>query len=235
MYKKLDEKTMHLILETGIDQFARFGLDRANINTIAKAAGVSVGVLYKYFGDKDSFFLACVRHSLAQLDQVLQEAVAHETDIESGIRSIISALIVHAREHQCHNALYNEITSGSCRKYAGTLAREIESRTAALYTRLFDGAQQGGQLTERIEPQLFAFFFDNLLMMLQFSYSCEYYQERMRIFCGEAALEDTKMADRLTRFLLGAMKGDVCSISSLTTSERPESRPACSEPNRISG
>ena len=58
MYKKLDEKTMHLILETGIDQFARFGLDRANINTIAKAAGVSVGVLYKYFGDKDSFFLA---------------------------------------------------------------------------------------------------------------------------------------------------------------------------------
>lgn len=56
MYKKLDEKTMHLILETGIDQFARFGLDRANINTIAKAAGVSVGVLYKYFGDKDSFF-----------------------------------------------------------------------------------------------------------------------------------------------------------------------------------
>ena len=116
MYKKLDEKTMHLILETGIDQFARFGLDRANINTIAKAAGVSVGVLYKYFGDKDSFFLACVRHSLAQLDQVLQEAVAHETDIESGIRSIISALIVHAREHQCHNALYNEITSGSCRR-----------------------------------------------------------------------------------------------------------------------
>ena len=37
----------------------------------------------------------------------------------------------------------------------------------------------------------------------------------MRIFCGEAALEDTKMADRLTRFLLGAMKGDVCSILSL--------------------
>ena len=106
---------------------------------------------------------------------------------------------------------------------------------SAMNLRLFDGAQQGGQLTERIEPQLFAFFFDNLLMMLQFSYSCEYYQERMRIFCGEAALEDTKMADRLTRFLLGAMKGDVCSSSSRTTSERPESRPACSEPNRISG
>ena len=77
MYKKLDEKTMDLILETGIDQFAQCGLDRANINTIDRTAGVSVGVLYKYFGDKDGFFLACVRHSLALLDQVLQEAVAH--------------------------------------------------------------------------------------------------------------------------------------------------------------
>ena len=92
MYKKLDEKTLDLILETGIDQFAQCGLDRANINTIAKTAGVSVGVLYKYFGDKDSFFLACVRHSLSLLDQVLQEAVAHETDIESGIRSIVKSL-----------------------------------------------------------------------------------------------------------------------------------------------
>ena len=36
MYKKLDEKTLDLILETGIDQFAQCGLDRANINTIAK-------------------------------------------------------------------------------------------------------------------------------------------------------------------------------------------------------
>ena len=45
MYKKLDEKTMDLILETGIDQFAQCGLDRANINTIARTAGVSVGVL----------------------------------------------------------------------------------------------------------------------------------------------------------------------------------------------
>lgn len=235
MYRKLDEAALGTILEAGIAEFARCGFQPASVATVAKNAGVSVGVIYKYFGDKEAFFLACVRHSLELLDATLQEAAAGGGPLEVRMQRLILALIRQSRSHASYNAMYNEITSGSCRKYAGALAREIESRTAALYTRLFDGAQQGGQLTERIEPQLFAFFFDNLLMMLQFSYSCEYYQERMRIFCGEAALEDTKMADRLTRFLLGAMKGDVCSISSLTTSERPESRPACSEPNRISG
>ena len=207
MYKKLDEKTMDLILETGIDQFAQCGLDRANINTIAKTAGVSVGVLYKYFGDKDSFFLACVRHSLSLLGQVLQEAVAHETDIESGIRSIVSALIVHARDHQNHNALYNEITSGGCKKYARELAREIEGRTAAVYARLLDNARAAGTVDPTLDPNAFAFFLDNLFMMLQFSFSCEYYRERMAIFLGkDSADEPEKMTESFMHFIKNALK-----------------------------
>lgn len=58
------------------------------------------------------------------------------------MQRLILALIRQSRSHASYNAMYNEITSGSCRKYAGALAREIESRTAALYTRLFDGAQR---------------------------------------------------------------------------------------------
>lgn len=207
MYKKLDEKTMDLILETGIDQFAQCGLDRANINTIARTAGVSVGVLYKYFGDKDGFFLACVRHSLALLDQVLQGAVAHETDIESGIRSIVSALIVHARDHQSHNALYNEITSGGCKKYAAELAREIEGRTARVYSELLENARAAGTVDPELDPRLFAFFLDDLFMMLQFSYSCDYYAERMKIFCGGDIADDTdKMTECFMRFAKNALK-----------------------------
>ena len=207
MYKKLDDNAKMLILETGIDEFAERGLDRANINVIAKKAGVSVGVIYKYFGDKDSFFLACVRHSLDLLDEVLAEAVSHETDIESGIRSIVSALIVHAREHKKHNAMYNEISSGGCKKYAKELAREIESRTAKVYSALLENARTAGAVDPELDPRLFAFFLDNLFMMLQFSYSCDYYSERMKIFCGEGSADDTeKMTECFMRFVKNALK-----------------------------
>lgn len=207
MYKKLDESAIELILETGIDEFARQGLDRANINVIAKKACVSVGVIYKYFGDKESFFLACVRHSLDLLDDVLVSAVAHETDIERGVRCIINALVDHAREHSSHNAMYNEISSGGCKKYAVTLAREIEGRTAAVYSQLLENARQAGTVDEGLDPKLFAFFLDDLLMMLQFSYSCDYYKERMKIFCGEDALDDTeKITEGFMRFVKNALK-----------------------------
>lgn len=207
MYKKLDDNTIAFILETGIDEFAETGLDRANINTIARKAKVSVGVIYKYFGDKESFFLACVRHSLKSLDAVLKDAVAHETDVESGIRSIVSALIVHAEDHKSHNAMYNEISSGSCKKYAAVLAREIETRSAAVYSELLENARVAGTVDPELDPKLFAFFLDDLFMMLQFSFSCDYYRERLKIFCGEDALYDVdKITVSFMRFVKNALK-----------------------------
>ena len=58
MGRKLTDDKQGEILRTGITQFAKLGYDRANINTIAKKAGISVGVLYKYYGSKEEFFLS---------------------------------------------------------------------------------------------------------------------------------------------------------------------------------
>ncbi len=209
MYKKLDETALEAILEAGIEEFARCGFQPASVADVAKKAGVSVGVIYKYFGGKEAFFLACVRHSLDLLDQTLHEVAAAGGSMEDRVRRLITALITQSRQHASYNAMYNEITAGSCRKFAAMLAREIEQKTAALYTALFSDAQQQGELTNAVAPELFAFFFDNLLMMLQFSCSCEYYRERMEIFCGkDTAQDDRKLAGALTRFVLGAMKGE---------------------------
>ena len=116
-------------------------------------------------------------------------------------------MIVHARDHQNHNALYNEITSGGCKKYARELAREIEGRTAAVYARLLDNARAAGTVDPTLDPKAFAFFLDNLFMMLQFSFSCEYYRERMAIFLGkDSADEPEKMTEAFMHFIKNALK-----------------------------
>jgi AcrR family transcriptional regulator len=202
MYKKLDSDTINNILETGIEEFANNGLDRANINVIAKKAGVSVGVIYKYFKDKDSFFLECVRHSLELLEQVLQDAFSDDADVMTCIKRIVYALLGHSRKHKNYNVMYNEITSGSCRRYANILAKEIETRTASVYEQLMEKAKQSAAAEIKIDSRMLAFFFDNLLMMLQFSYSCDYYTERMKIYCGENILEDDeKVANEFIGFI----------------------------------
>ena len=120
---------------------------------------------------------------------------------------MVRALTVYSREHKNHNAMCNEITSGGCKKYARELAGEIEGRTARVYSQLLENARAAGTVDLGLDPALFAFFLDNLFMMLQFSYSCDYYAERMKIFCGADIADDTeKMTECFMRFAKNALR-----------------------------
>ncbi len=204
MYKKLDDEVLNNILESGIDEFVDKGLGGANMRSIARRAGVSVGVIYKYYSDKDSFFRACLAHSLELLDSVLAEAVNEDDDIDLCIRKIVYALVRNSEQHSNYNAMYNEITSGGCRAYAAEFAGEIEARSAKVYRYLIAKAQEQGKISKDADSGALAFFFDNLLMMLQFSLSCGYYRERMKIFCGEDT-DKNDIAEYMISFIQKAL------------------------------
>ena len=185
MYKRLSEESIQRLMEAGIEEFAEYGLDRAAMSRIADRAKVSVGVIYKYYEDKDDFFLACVQHSLKLLENAMEQVIVMEGDLENCIENLVHTLIREAKEHPAYYVLYNEITSGSCKKYAKELAKQIESSASKVYEELFRKAQEEGRMAYQGDSKMMAFFFDNLLMMLQFSFSCQYYKERMKIFCGD--------------------------------------------------
>ncbi|MCR5823861.1 MAG: TetR/AcrR family transcriptional regulator [Lachnospiraceae bacterium] len=204
MYKKLDEETLNNLLETGIKEFAYKGFDKASIADIAKKSGLSVGVLYKYFADKDDFFISCIRYSLKLLDSVMKEVTGDGRDLIGNMEIAVRRLIEHARNHTEYYVMYHEITAGGCRKFASMLAEEIETVSATVYTNLIENARSKGLVREDLDAKMFAFFFDNLLMMLQFSLSCEYYKERMRIYCGGEPTDEMLVKEML-RFMNSAL------------------------------
>lgn len=205
MLKKLSEEKIMEILETGISEFAAHGMDRANINVIAKKSGVSVGVIYKYYNDKEGFFLACLKHSLDTLSEVITDAMSGDFKILERAEKLIRAIQKHSREHPDYNVMYNEITAGASQKYAKFLAEQIEGISSGVYAKFIAAAKADGDIRDDIDPRMFAFFFDNLLMMLQFSYSCDYYRERFKIFCGEDILDDDeRVVSELLKFMESA-------------------------------
>ncbi|MBP1736585.1 MAG: hypothetical protein H6Q60_466 [Oscillospiraceae bacterium] len=205
MLKKLSAEKQLEILEIGIAEFAEHGPAKANINVIARNSGVSVGVLYKYYENKDALFLACLRHALTALERVISEVFQSSDKMLARTEKLIRALQRSAKEQPCYHILYHEITAGSCRQYASVFAREIEEISAAAYGALITQAQAEGTLRQDMDPRMFAFFFDNLLMMLQFSYCCDYYRERFEIYCGRDALsDDDKVASELLKFFESA-------------------------------
>ena len=55
-FDRASEKYKAAVIDAGISEFSELGLEKANINVIAKKAGVSVGLLYKYFDTKEDYF-----------------------------------------------------------------------------------------------------------------------------------------------------------------------------------
>lgn len=211
MLKKLPEEKLEELLEAGVEEFALHGPGGASMHTVAGRAGVSVGALYKYYGDKEGFFRACLDRSLEALDRVLAEVTEPEAGFKEYARRIIRALLRFSREHGGYVRMYCAIAA-SGGEDAKRLAGEIEGVTARLYTYYIASGQERGDLRRDMDPAMFAFFFDCLLMMVQFSGCCDYYRERFRLY-GGGEMEDERLERELLKFLESAFTFEEKDIS----------------------
>jgi TetR/AcrR family transcriptional regulator len=199
--KRLTESKQKEIIQTGIAEFAKLGYDGANINVIAKKAGISVGVLYKYYESKEAFFLACVRKSLETLHQLLDPEGFRGLQPEEAAGKLVQAAVNFSRDSRDEVLLYHQITNWEQGEKTRELAREIEGDSSSIYVQLMRSFQERGMLRTDVKPEYLAMFFDNLLMMLQFSGSCTYYDERWRLYCGKTDKEE--LAAQMIRMLAG--------------------------------
>lgn len=204
MLKKLTEEKQEEVLRAGISEFAERGFYHAGMSGIARRAGISVGVLYKYYTDKKEFFRACLKKCMGDLEEVLAAVVEPEDQLLVYAERLIEALQRHAREQRDCIRLYNQLAAGGV-PGGEQLVGEIEGLTARVYTGFLETAKRDGTARQDMDARLFAFFFDNLLMMLQFSYTCDYYRERFRIYCGEDMPErDEYVRKELLKFFESA-------------------------------
>jgi AcrR family transcriptional regulator len=69
-FEKIAEEKQKRIMDAGIIEFAAKGFIAANINIIAKNAGISIGSMYNYFDSKESLFLTIADYGYGVLESV---------------------------------------------------------------------------------------------------------------------------------------------------------------------
>lgn len=206
-FERADKDRQERVLEVGIEEFAKNGYEKANINIIAKRAGISIGLMYKYFETKEDLFITCLRRGMEILERALNEIMISEDKLLDKAEKLIKTISEHSRANRNYIKMYNEISSEKwAKERIKELAEEIESRRSKIYTETISEARESGDIRKDIEPRMLAYFLDGLMTTLQFSYSCDYYREKLRIYTGvdinEA--EDEEVTDRLLRFVESA-------------------------------
>ena len=208
MLKPLTKEQTDSILKTAAEEFADRGFAGTAISSIAKKAGVSVGVIYKYYAGKEDLFNACVAKSLGTMEEVLDAAKNSGGSMLEMADVLITEAQNFAKENPEYIRLYHQITVSGSPAGKAQSAELIESATARLYEGFIKEASEAGTIRKDIDPAAFAFFFDNLMMMLHFSYACDYYKDRFRIYCGDDAPDrDAFIKEQLMKFIGGALNG----------------------------
>ena len=208
MLKPLTKEQTDSILRTAAEEFADRGFAGTAISSIAKKAGVSVGVIYKYYAGKEDLFNACVAKSLGTMEEVLDAAKNSGGSMLEMADVLITEAQNFAKENPEYIRLYHQITVSGSPAGKAQSAELIESATARLYEGFIKEASEAGTIRKDIDPAAFAFFFDNLMMMLHFSYACDYYKDRFRIYCGDDATDkDAFIKEQLMKFIGGALNG----------------------------
>ena len=80
-FDRISEERRERILEVGTEEFSSKGYENANINVIAKNAGISIGLMYKYFATKEDLFITCIQRGMRILSQVIEEIMASDDQL----------------------------------------------------------------------------------------------------------------------------------------------------------
>lgn len=205
-FARAGEERQEKILEIGIEEFSSKGYENANINVIAKKAGISIGLMYKYFATKEDLFITCIHRGKQILDDALEEIMLSEDKLLIKAEKLIRTTCMHSKKNTNYIKLYNEITSEKNPEMAKMVAQEIEFSTSRKYISAIAQALAKNDVRPDLDPRMFAFFLDNLLMSLQFSYTCDYYRERFEIYTGVNVEEmnDDKVVHQLLKFIESA-------------------------------
>jgi len=184
----ISEEKQLQVLQAAIDEFSENGFNGTSINKVAKRANISIGAMYSYFESKEDLFLSIVERMFCVLEKALEKV-----DVNRDFYEVVEELFVVAHDYAISNPQLNQIyldfSTHSLSNLSSKVSRRLETISNDLYRSIITKAQINHVIDSSLDPSMLSFIIDNLIMMYHFSFTSDYYKERMCIFLGSELLD----------------------------------------------
>lgn len=197
------------VMEVATKEFAAQGYSATSINLVARKCGISIGSLYSYFESKEDLFMTVVENSRQVLVEALGEVRQEPGDFYGKLAKMVRVLQEWTLRYKELNQIYIDLSTEGLKHLSSRLSGKMESQTAAVYHQLFMDARKEGLIHPSIDEGMATFCIDNIIMLTQFSYSSDFYRERMKIYAGEGIHEDPERVVRgIVNFVRHGLRGE---------------------------
>ncbi len=71
--KERQERSKEEIYQAALEEFGTFGYDQVNMERICGKHGISKGMMYHYYSNKDDLFLSCVKRTFTDLKAYIEQ------------------------------------------------------------------------------------------------------------------------------------------------------------------
>ncbi len=144
---RLVEERRAGILDAAVRLFAENGYHVTTIQQIAKASGVSIGLIYQYFGDKDDILFLSLRRVLDRYETEIPERLEGLTHPVDRLCTAVWAYCSIVDELR-QAAVLTYRATGSLHTDRRALIQQAELRTNRLLERCVRDCVEGGYLCE---------------------------------------------------------------------------------------
>jgi AcrR family transcriptional regulator len=197
-FKRIPLEKQELILDVATREFGENGYHKANVNTIADKAGISIGAMYKYFSSKEELFCETLEMGISILNTMFSSISHAPGDPFEKVRAVFENVLAFAREKPYPLQIYMMLLSSNMDEFAKRYAHIIEEVGHTFFKQIIKDGIRDGYIDEDLDIDTATFFLDNHLMMFTFSQISLYLKIRQETFL-EGRMSPERVIDETVR------------------------------------
>lgn len=132
------------ILDAAMEEFSRKGYEGASLNTVCAEKGISKGIVYHHFKDKDELYLLCVRTCFDAITAYLRDSVGALTGSPGArLRAYFDARLRFFAEHPLYLGIFSSVSFDPPAALSAQIAecrRDFDRLNISVLTELLESA-----------------------------------------------------------------------------------------------
>ena len=208
---RIDERKRERIFRNVAAEFARHGFHKANVNSIAKKAGIGKGSIYLYFTDKRDLYYSTFKEAARIQKSLFDEIEMMDIDPIAKLEKVFEESFIAIPRYRNMFKMYFDLSASGDEKSHAGLAQVLEKRSSEFFINVLKEGMALGSIRNDLPVEYAAYILDSMYTMFFATLACRYQEERFRIITKMDISRDKDLPKNHMREILNVLETGIMS------------------------